>query len=79
MTVSYCISAFNQQSLQLAMHELCHDLWFKKRRYNQYFAFFANLPTCFPSSATFRRHHLEHHTYQGVDGIDADIPTEIET
>ena len=76
---TYFISGFMNQSLQLAMHELCHDLWFKTRRYNQYFAFFANLPTCVPSSATFRRYHLEHHTYQGVDGIDEDIPSTWET
>ena len=27
-----------------------------------------------PISASFRRYHLEHHTYQGVDELDPDLP-----
>lgn len=79
IALSYFVSGTLSVSLQLAMHELSHDLWFKTRRFNQYFAFIANLPCAVPSSATFKRYHLEHHTYQGVDQIDCDIPSHLET
>ena len=31
-----------------------------------------------PSAITFKRYHLEHHYYQGTDGVDTDIPSELE-
>jgi len=38
----------------------------------------ANLAVPLPFSVTFRGYHLEHHRYQGVDGVDTDLPTAIE-
>lgn len=75
---TYVVSGTMNHSLQLAMHELSHDLWFPKRWQNLAFGFFSNLPGVFASSATFRRYHAEHHTDQGVDTIDTDIPSELE-
>jgi len=43
-----------------------------------YYAFFANWPLVIPYSVSFKKYHLEHHRYQGVDGVDADIPMAIE-
>jgi sphingolipid delta-4 desaturase len=38
----------------------------------------ANLATGIPSSQTFKPYHMDHHQFQGVDGIDTDIPHAIE-
>ena len=32
----------------------------------------------FPFAVTFRGYHQEHHKYQGVDGVDTDIPCDFE-
>ena len=31
-----------------------------------------------PTSATFKVYHLEHHQFQGVQGLDMDVPTQLE-
>lgn len=75
---AYVVGGTMNHSLVLAMHELSHDLWFEKRRLNQIYGMLVNCPTCVASAATFRRYHLEHHSHQGSDVYDADIPTKIE-
>jgi sphingolipid delta-4 desaturase len=75
---AYSVGGFLNHSLLLAMHELSHDLWFPKRWMNTAMGFFANLPSCVASSGTFKRYHLEHHSFQGSDKYDADIPTPFE-
>ncbi|KAJ6728602.1 SPHINGOLIPID DELTA(4)-DESATURASE DES1-LIKE [Salix koriyanagi] len=47
--------------------------------YNKWLGIFANLPVGVPMSVTFQKYHLEHHRFQGVDGIDMDIPSHAET
>jgi len=78
LTVAYLYGGTVNHSLQLAVHELSHNLCWKTQVYNKWTAFFANLVTGFPSSITFQRYHMEHHQWQGVDGIDTDIPTDFE-
>jgi len=78
LVVAYVFGGTVNHSLQLAVHELSHGLCWKTREYNTYTAYFANLVTGFPSSVTFRRYHMEHHQFQGVDGIDTDVPTDWE-
>ena len=75
---AYAIGGTANHMLMLAMHELSHNLGFKNPTLNRLFSLFANLPIGVPSSATFRKYHLEHHRYQGVDGVDVDIPTNLE-
>jgi len=78
LLVAYVYGGTVNHSLQLAVHELSHNLCFVKQSHNKWTAFFANLVTGFPSSITFQRYHMEHHQNQGVDGIDTDVPTEFE-
>ena len=75
---AYFIGGTCNHMLMLAMHELSHNLGFKKILHNKLFGLFANLPVGVPSSVTFKRYHMEHHRYQGEDGIDVDIPTVLE-
>lgn len=75
---AYIIGGTANHMLMLSMHELAHNLGFKTVRYNKYFGMFANLPIGVPSSVAFKRYHMEHHRYQGEDGIDVDIPTQWE-
>jgi sphingolipid delta-4 desaturase len=74
----YAIGGTLNHTLQLAVHELSHNLCFHSIIGNRILGIFANTVTGFPSAVTFQRYHMEHHQYQGVDGVDADIPTRAE-
>uniref|UniRef100_A0A2P2I8U3 sphingolipid 4-desaturase n=1 Tax=Hirondellea gigas TaxID=1518452 RepID=A0A2P2I8U3_9CRUS len=78
--LSYCVGGTLNHSLMLAIHEIAHNLAFgyKYPLANKLLGMFANLPIIFPTSVTFKSYHLEHHRYQGVPGMDMDIPTELE-
>jgi sphingolipid delta-4 desaturase len=76
--LAYVVGGTCNHSLTLAIHEMSHNLFFKKAEHNHFFAFFANIPLVIPYSASFKKYHLEHHKYQGVDGVDTDIPTAAE-
>ncbi|XP_023756986.1 sphingolipid delta(4)-desaturase DES1-like [Lactuca sativa] len=78
LTVAYFFGSFLNHNLFLAIHELSHNLAFSNPIYNRFLGIFANLPIGVPMSVTFQKYHLEHHRYQGVDGVDTDIPTLIE-
>jgi len=72
---AYVFGGTANHSMQLAAHELSHNLCFEKVLHNQLLAIMANLCTGVPSAMTFFRYHMEHHMFQGVDGIDTDVPT----
>merc|ERR1711908_140164 len=71
---TYFFGATMTQALFLGIHEISHNLAFKTPKYNRWLAIFANLPIVFPYAAVFRPYHLDHHKFQGIDGIDTDIP-----
>ena len=76
--VAYVFGATITQALFLAIHELAHNLFFKSPQANRYFAMVANWPIGIPYCVPFRGYHLEHHKWQGIDGIDTDIPSRLE-
>jgi sphingolipid delta-4 desaturase len=76
--ITWAISGTLNHSHVLAMHELSHDLWFPKKWQNILMGYVANLPCGVASAATFKRYHLEHHSSQGSDKWDADLPTDFE-
>jgi sphingolipid delta-4 desaturase len=78
LAVAYVVGATITQALFLAIHELAHNLFFKSILHNKVFAMVANWPIGIPYCVPFRGYHLEHHKFQGVDGIDTDIPSILE-
>jgi sphingolipid delta-4 desaturase len=75
---AYAVGGVINQWLLLAIHELSHNLAFKKQWHNRAFGMFVNLPVGVPVAETFRYYHLLHHTNQGDERLDTDLPTELE-
>jgi sphingolipid 4-desaturase/C4-monooxygenase len=76
--ITYAVGATCTHALFLAIHEISHDLHAKSKFSNQMLGMFANLPIVLPYSVAFRDYHLEHHSYQGTDGVDTDMPVRAE-
>ncbi|XP_037075360.1 sphingolipid delta(4)-desaturase DES1-like [Pollicipes pollicipes] len=78
--VTYVVSGTINHSLLLAIHELAHNLAFGHNHAtaNKVFSIFANLPMGLPLAVSYKKYHMEHHRYQGTDGLDVDLPTPIE-
>jgi sphingolipid delta-4 desaturase len=77
--VAYVIGGTCNQALFLAIHELSHNLGFKSIFLNKIFSIMvANVPIGLPYAASFKPYHMEHHKYQGLEGVDTDLPTETE-
>ncbi|KAK9463908.1 fatty acid desaturase-domain-containing protein [Lipomyces oligophaga] len=74
----YIIGATANQNVFLCIHELSHNLGFKKPIHNRLFAIFANLPIGIPYGASFRPYHLIHHKHLGDVSLDTDLPTSLE-
>jgi len=72
--VAYLGGAFASHTLYVCIHEAAHNLIFKKSAQNRMAAIVANLPLVFPSAISFQKYHLKHHSYQGVEELDADMP-----
>lgn len=73
--VAYAFGGFSTHALVLAMHEISHNLAFQKPMYNRLLGCFANIATVVPHFSLFQRYHMEHHQFQGVIGIDSDVPS----
>jgi sphingolipid 4-desaturase/C4-monooxygenase len=71
---AYFIGAFACHTLYVCIHECSHNLVFKNRTLNIISSMIANLPMLFPSAVSFTKYHLKHHSYQGVEELDADMP-----
>ncbi|RLO02543.1 hypothetical protein DYB28_014096 [Aphanomyces astaci] len=78
LAVAYIVGGTFNHMMMMAMHELSHNLGFKKPVYNRILSLIANMPMGVPAAISFKRYHMEHHRYQGEDGVDVDIPTVLE-
>ncbi len=72
--VAYVVGAFADHALFVMIHECAHRLLFKKPEANRLAGILANVPQLFPSSVSFERYHIKHHSFQGVHELDADLP-----
>jgi sphingolipid delta-4 desaturase len=71
---AYLLGAFADHSLFVMIHECAHHLLFKSRPANRLAGILSNLPQLFPSSVSFERYHIKHHSFQGIHELDADLP-----
>jgi len=71
---AYLIGAFACHTLYVCIHECSHNLVFKNKTLNIISSIIANLPMVFPSAVSFAKYHMKHHSYQGVEELDADMP-----
>lgn len=71
---AYLLGAFVDHSLFVMIHECAHALIFKSKNANRWAGMIANMPQIFPSSISFERYHIKHHSFQGVHELDADLP-----
>ncbi|KAI3403574.2 DES1 [Candida oxycetoniae] len=76
--LAYIIGATSNQAIFLAIHELSHNLLFKKPFHNKLFAIFTNIPIGIPYSASFQPYHQLHHKFMGDEYLDTDLPTRYE-
>ncbi len=75
---AYALGGVINQALLLAIHELSHNLAFRRPWQNRLFGLFVNLPIGVPVTETFRYYHLLHHLHQGDEKLDTDLPTQAE-
>ncbi|KAJ1680214.1 sphingolipid delta-4 desaturase [Spiromyces aspiralis] len=62
-------------SLQgVLIHEATHNLVGQSTVFNRWVGNLSNVILLVPIAQSFRRYHLEHHTYQGVEDYDPDLP-----
>ncbi|MBC7652604.1 MAG: fatty acid desaturase [Deinococcales bacterium] len=71
---AYFIGAFACHTLFVCIHECAHNLVFKKRYMNTIAGIIANLPMVLPSAVSFQKYHIKHHSFQGVEELDGDMP-----
>ena len=76
--VAYLFGAFADHALFVLIHECAHKLVFKNKNANVLAGIFANLPQVFPSSVSFARYHIKHHSFQGIHELDGDLPNKWE-
>src|SRR5207249_9824850 len=68
---AYFLGAFANHSLFVMIHECAHNLLFKKPTLNVLAGILSNLPQTFPSSVSFKRYHIKHHSFQCIDELDS--------
>lgn len=78
MLMVFVVGTTLNHIIVLAIHEITHDLAFKKKSMNNWLAIVVNFPLVFPFSMAFKAYHAEHHWAQGKVGIDTDIASRIE-
>lgn len=75
---AYCIGAFANHAMFVAIHDACHNAIFESPSWNKWIAIIADLPNAFPTAIGFRCYHLKHHSHLGDYDYDADLASHLE-
>ncbi|KAJ2611568.1 sphingolipid delta-4 desaturase [Coemansia sp. RSA 1804] len=78
LAIAYLLGGTISALYGVIIHEAGHNLVFKRPLFNRLTGLMVNLPMVVPISQSFRRYHLEHHQFQGVEGMDPDLPLDAE-
>ncbi|KAG0788497.1 hypothetical protein G6F62_011022 [Rhizopus arrhizus] len=78
LLTAYFVGATMTGMIGVIIHEACHCLIFETKWLNRYAGLLANVTLPVPIAQSFRRYHIEHHTWQGVEGRDPDLPLDWE-
>ena len=78
VSTAYLIGATLNHSLFLAIHKMSRNLAFESPTCKKLLSIIANCPIGFPYCASFRDFHMQHHTCQGTEKMDTDIPSRLE-
>lgn len=76
--VAYIIGGTATGMVGVIIHEACHNLVTGSHTLDRMIGLYTNIALPVPISQSFRRYHIEHHTWQGVEGRDPDLPLEWE-
>ncbi|KXN80951.1 Dihydroceramide delta(4)-desaturase [Leucoagaricus sp. SymC.cos] len=74
----YIISSTANHNLFLTTHEVTPNFMFPSVWQNKTLAVFVNLPIGIPYTAAFKKYHIEHHKFLGQDGLNTNLPTNLE-
>ncbi|QPG74418.1 hypothetical protein FOA43_001747 [Brettanomyces nanus] len=78
LLIAYVLGGTCNQNVFMCIHELSHNLGFKKPLFNKLFSIFVNFPIGVPYSASFQPYHQLHHKFLGDEKYDTDLPTKFE-
>jgi sphingolipid 4-desaturase/C4-monooxygenase len=78
LILTWSLGSTVTHTLFLLIHEVTHFLAFKNPYVNDLYSMLANTALPIPYAMMFKMYHQEHHRYQGWDGIDADVPMDLE-
>jgi sphingolipid delta-4 desaturase len=78
LLIAYAVGGTLNQNTFLSIHEITHNLAFKRILPNKLLAMVSNIAIGVPYAMAFKGYHIEHHKFLGEDGIDTDLPSKIE-
>ncbi len=73
LLVAYCVGAFANHAMYVAIHDAVHNTICKSPLANKWMAMIADLPNTVPTAMGFRCYHLKHHSHLGDYDYDADL------
>lgn len=74
VALAYVVGGTATHVSGVVIHECGHSLVHPRPLFNKLVGLLSNVIIPVPMAMSFRRYHFEHHTYQGVERMDPDLP-----